>query len=100
MLSFASTFYILLAEHDSFRNIHISFVSTFVAMFDGIDYDGLFVEYGWYPAIYELKMVILVLFILAMPIVVNNTLIGLAVGDTNEVMKSASFDKYLRRVRR
>ena len=30
----------------------------------------------------------------------NNALIGLAVGDANEVMKSASFDKFLRRVRK
>jgi hypothetical protein len=70
-----------------------------VAMMDGIDYDNLFVTVGWYPKSYELKMVILVLFMLTMSVVVNNALIGLAVGDTNEVMKSASFDKFLRRVR-
>ena len=99
LLSFASTFYVLLAEHESFRNISNSFVSTFVAMMDGIDYDNLFVTVGWYPKSYELKMVILVLFMLTMSVVVNNALIGLAVGDTNEVMKSASFDKFLRRVR-
>ena len=68
-------------------------------MVDGIDYDDLFVPVGWYPKIYDLKMVVLVLFIFTMPIVVNNALIGLAVGDTNEVMKSARFDKFLRRVR-
>ena len=69
-------------------------------MTNGIDYDNLFVTVGWYPAIYELKMVILILFLLTMSIVVNNALIGLAVGDADEVMKSASFDKFLRRVRR
>ena len=98
LLSFATTFYVLLAEHDSFRNIYISFVSTFVAMVDGIDYDGLFVTVGWYRKMYEFKMLVLVLFMLTMSIVVNNALIGLAVGDANEVMKSASFDKFLRRV--
>ncbi|XP_028403676.1 transient receptor potential cation channel subfamily A member 1-like isoform X2 [Dendronephthya gigantea] len=99
LLSFASTFYVLLAEHDSFRNIYISFVSTFVAMLDGIDYENLFVANGWYPQTYELKMVFLVLFMLTMSIVVNNALVGLAVGDTNEVMKSANFDRFLRRAR-
>ena len=69
-------------------------------MTNGIDYDNLFVTVGWYPAIYELKMAILILFLLTMSIVVNNALIGLAVGDADEVMKSASFDKFLRRVRR
>lgn len=67
-------------------------------MIEGIDYDNLFVSYGWYPQTYDLKMVFLVLFMLTMSIVVNNALIGLAVGDTNEVMKSASFDRFLRRV--
>ena len=99
LLSFASTFYVLLAEHESFRNLSISFVSTFVAMLDGIDYDGLFVTAGAYRTIYEFKMVVLVLFMLTMSIVVNNALIGLAVGDANEVMKSARCDKFLRKVR-
>ena len=48
---------------------------------------------------YEIKLVILVLFILVMMIVVNNALIGLAVGDTDEVMKSAKIDKFKQRVR-
>lgn len=98
LLSFASTFYVLLAEHESFRNIYISVVSTFVAMISGFEYDKMFVTVGWYPQIYEVKMVFLVLFILKMAIVVNNALIGLAVGDATEVMKSASFDKFARRV--
>ena len=100
LLSFASTFYVLLAEHDSFRNIVISFISTFVAMTDGVTYEELFVTMGWYPTMYELKMTVLVLFMLTMSIVVNNALIGLAVGDANEVMKSASVDKFRRRVRK
>ena len=99
LLSFASTFYILLAEHYDFRNIYISFVSTFVSMRNGFDYDSLFAAYGWQPGLHEVKMVFLFLFILIMCIVVNNALIGLAVGDANDVMKSAMFDKFLRKVR-
>jgi hypothetical protein len=80
--------------------MYISFVTTFVSMMDGIHYDSLFVAVGWYPDIYEIKLVVLVFFLLTMSIVVNNALIGLAVGDANEVMKSASFDKFRQRVRR
>ena len=69
-------------------------------MTDGINYDDLFVAVGWYPKTYQLKMTVLVLFVLIMSIVVNNALIGLAVGDANEVMKSANVDKFRRRVRR
>ena len=68
-------------------------------MTNGLDYDNLFVAVGWYPTIYELKIIIFILFLLT-SIVMNNALIGLAVGDANEVMKSASFDKFLRRVRK
>lgn len=67
---------------------------------NGFDYDSLFVAYGWHPGIYELKMVFLFLFMLIMCIVVNNALIGLAVGDASDVMKSAKFDKFRRRVRK
>ena len=69
-------------------------------MTDGIEYDDLFVTVGWFPKIYELKIFVLVLFVLTMSIVVNNALIGLAVGDANEVMKTANVDKFRRRVRK
>ena len=68
-------------------------------MMDGVSYEDLFVTIGWYPRVYELKLTVLVLFILTMSIVVNNTLIGLAVGDANEVMESAHIDRFRRRVR-
>jgi hypothetical protein len=89
----------LLTEHDSFRNIYISIVSTFVAMTSGFEYEEQFVKVGWHAEIYELKMAVLILCILVLSIVVNNALIGLAVGDTDEVMKSAKVDKFKRRVR-
>ena len=98
LLSFASTFYILLAEYESYRTFPISIVSTFMAMTSGPDYYELFLLEGAYPQLYYIKLVFLVLFVLVMSIVVNNTLIGLAVGDTNEVMKSAKLEKFLHKV--
>ena len=69
-------------------------------MSSGLDnYSKHFVKYGWNSETYEIKLVILILFILVMMIVVNNALIGLAVGDTDEVMKSAKIDKFKQRVR-
>ena len=67
-------------------------------MTSGLEYNSHFLKFGWYRNIYELKMIILILFVLAISIVVNNALIGLAVGDTNEVMKTAKFVKFKRRV--
>jgi secreted trypsin-like serine protease len=80
--------------------MNIALVSTFVTMSSGLDnYSKHFVKYGWNSETYEIKLVILILFILVMMIVVNNALIGLAVGDTDEVMKSAKIDKFKQRVR-
>ena len=67
-------------------------------MLQGFEYGEQFVKVGRYEETYEVKFVILVLFILLMSIVVNNALVGLAVGDTDKVMKSAKFDKFRRRV--
>ena len=67
-------------------------------MFNGFQYEDSFVNEGWLPKLYELKLVLLVVFVLVMSIVVNNALIGLAVGDTDEVMKTAKFNKFKRKV--
>jgi hypothetical protein len=89
----------LLSEHPGFGNLYISVVSTFVTMTSGMsNYKEHFVESARIKEVYGIKLVILVLFILVMMIVVNNALIGLAVGDTDEVMKSAKFDRFKRRV--
>lgn len=98
VLTFSTTFYILLTEHSVFRNMYISFFSTFIAMMNGLEYDEYFLKKGMYPQLFHLKLFVLLLFFLALSIVVQNVLIGLAVGDTHEVMKLASFDKFVRRV--
>ena len=67
-------------------------------MFNGFEYQNSFVSKGWHPEFYELKLILLVVFVLVMSVVVNNALIGLAVGDTDEVMKTAKFNKCKRRV--
>ncbi|XP_046847838.1 transient receptor potential cation channel subfamily A member 1-like isoform X2 [Xenia sp. Carnegie-2017] len=99
VLMFSTTFYILLTEHSVFRNMYISFFSTFIAMMNGLDYDEYFLKKGMYPQLFHLKLFVLLLFFLALSIVVQNVLIGLAVGDTHEVMKLASFDKFVRRAK-
>ena len=96
ILSFGSTFYLILGEHESYHEFGVAIVSTFVAMMEGPDYQTHFLAKDRvHPELFELKMVALVLFIIVMSIVVNNTLIGLAVGDTDEVMKSAKLEKLI-----
>ncbi|XP_046851415.1 transient receptor potential cation channel subfamily A member 1-like isoform X2 [Xenia sp. Carnegie-2017] len=98
ILTYSTTFYILLAEDHSFGNMYISFFSTFVAMMNGFENNDLFLKKGMYPQLFHIKLFVLLLFLLIMSIVVQNVLIGLAVGDTHEVMKLATFGKLKRRL--
>ena len=79
-MAFASTFYLVLAERPRFRNFGLSVLSSFIAM-------------GLYPTFYTFKLIAFVVFVLLMGIVVNNVLIGLAVGDTDRVINKAKVQR-------
>ena len=92
-MAFASTFNLLLAERPRFRNFGLSVLSSFIAMLGDFAYDDLFVDIGLYPAFYTFKLFAFVVFVLLMGIVVNNVLIGLAVGDTDRVINKAKVQR-------
>ncbi|XP_028406994.1 transient receptor potential cation channel subfamily A member 1-like isoform X2 [Dendronephthya gigantea] len=92
-MAFASTFYLLFAEQDRFVNYPIAVLSTFVSMLGDFAYDDLFVEVGIYKDFHTFKLVMFVVFVLLMVVVVNNVLIGLAVGDTEYVMNMAKVQR-------
>ena len=92
-LAFASTFYLLLAEEDRFSNYPIAVLSTFVSMLGDFSYDDMFLAVGHHKDFYSFKLTMFVVFVLLMVIVVNNVLIGLAVGDTEYVMTMAKVEK-------
>ncbi|CAB4008243.1 Transient receptor potential cation channel subfamily A member 1, partial [Paramuricea clavata] len=92
-MAFASTFYLLFAEKSRFENFPIAVLSTFVAMLGDFSYDDLFVEVGDYKNFYNFKICMFIVFVLFMVIVVNNVLIGLAVGDTDHVMSMAKVQR-------
>ena len=92
-MAFASTFYLLFAEQSRFKNFPIAVLSTFVSMFGDFNYDSLFLEADYYKDIYTFKLLMFVMFVLLMVVVVNNVLIGLAVGDTTYVMSMAKVQR-------
>jgi transient receptor potential cation channel subfamily A protein 1 len=92
-MAFASTFYLLFAEQSRFENFPISVLSTFVSMLGDFSYDDLFVEVGYYQDFYNFKIVMFIVFVLLMVVVVNNVLIGLAVGDTEYVISMAKVQR-------
>lgn len=92
-LAFASIFYLLLAEYDRYRSFHLAVISTFVSMLGDFDYDDLFAEVGYHRNFYNFKLAAFVVFLLIMGVVVNNVLIGLAVGDTDYVINQAKVQR-------
>ena len=92
-MAFASTFYLLFAEEDRFKNFPIAVLSTFVSMLGDFSYDDLFVNVGFYKDFYSFKLLMFIIFVLLMVVVVNNVLIGLAVGDTEYVMNMAKVQR-------
>lgn len=99
-MAFASTFYLALAEQPRFRNFGLAVLSSFIAMLGDFGYDELFVNVGYHPNIYIFKLFIFIVFVLLMGIVVNNVLIGLAVGDTENVINKAKVQRLREQVNR
>ena len=97
-MAFASTFYMLLAEYKRFRNYPLAILSTFVSMLGDFGYDDIFVEVGYHPDFYSFKLTAFIIFMLLMSVVVNNVLIGLAVGDTDSVINEAKAQRLRQQV--
>ena len=62
-------------------------------MLGDFSYDDLFVAVGNYKDFHAFKLGMFVVFVLLMVVVVNNVLIGLAVGDTEYVMAMAKVQR-------
>lgn len=92
-MAFASTFYLLFAETGRYGNYPIAVLSTFISMLGDFSYDDLFVEEGYYKDFYSFKIGVFIVFVLLMVVVVNNVLIGLAVGDTEYVISMAKVQR-------
>ncbi|XP_049946410.1 transient receptor potential cation channel subfamily A member 1 [Schistocerca serialis cubense] len=100
IIAFGLAFYILLSEgaHLSFRNVPMSLIRTFSMMLGEIDFLGTYVrpyylnEETFLP--YPLPtFIILGLFMVLMPILLMNLLIGLAVGDIESVRRNAQLKR-------
>ncbi|XP_033856922.3 transient receptor potential cation channel subfamily A member 1-like [Acipenser ruthenus] len=90
-LAFALAFYALMLEQQTFATPALSIMQTFAMMLGDISYQDNFLT----PLIENrlpfpfLTFLILCLFLLLMPILLINLLIGLAVGDIAEVQRNA-----------
>ncbi|XP_051989633.1 transient receptor potential cation channel subfamily A member 1a [Xyrauchen texanus] len=91
ILAFALSFYALMIEQRHFGRMFLSLMQTFVMMVGEINYQDNFLKpflQGKLPFPF-LTMAMFVWFVLLVPILLMNLLIGLAVGDIAEVQTNA-----------
>ncbi|XP_074035127.1 transient receptor potential cation channel A1 [Leptinotarsa decemlineata] len=103
IIAFGLAFYILLSkgEHLSFRTIPMSLIRTFSMMLGEIDFLGTYVRPYYMTNDAEKSFLpfpipaflILGLFMVLMPILLMNLLIGLAVGDIESVRRNAQLKR-------
>ncbi|KAL4717669.1 hypothetical protein ACJJTC_000818 [Scirpophaga incertulas] len=101
IIAFGMAFYILLSkgQHLSFSSIPISLMRTFAMMLGEIDFVGTYVQ-PYYKSDTDIHLpfpmptfFILSLFMVLMPILLMNLLIGLAVGDIESVRRNAQLKR-------
>ncbi|TRY99671.1 hypothetical protein DNTS_027992 [Danionella cerebrum] len=91
ILGFALSFYALMVEQHHFGRMFLSLLQTFVMMVGEINYQDNFLKpylQGELP-FPNLTLAVFVWFVLLVPILLMNLLIGLAVGDIAEVQTNA-----------
>uniref|UniRef100_A0A671XZX4 Transient receptor potential cation channel, subfamily A, member 1b n=1 Tax=Sparus aurata TaxID=8175 RepID=A0A671XZX4_SPAAU len=95
MLAFSLAFYALMLNQEEFKTVPLSIMQTFVMMVGELNYQNNFLDaYLKQELSFSvLTYVIFANFVLCMPILLVNLMIGLAVGDIAEVQRNASLKR-------
>ncbi|KAK9692812.1 Ankyrin repeats (3 copies) [Popillia japonica] len=96
IIAFGLAFYILLSKgnHKPFENIPLSLMRTFSMMLGEIDFVNTYVTHTGTQLHFPIPAyIILILFMVLMPILLMNLLIGLAVGDIESVRRNAQLKR-------
>ncbi|KAI0228466.1 Transient receptor potential cation channel subfamily A member 1 [Lamellibrachia satsuma] len=93
VIAFALSFYILMCQEENaeaYRSPSVSMVTTVIMMLGNINYVDTWVLPSTHGGLqYNIAYVMLLVFVLFMPILLINLLIGLAVGDIEAVQRNA-----------
>ncbi|XP_051909850.1 transient receptor potential cation channel subfamily A member 1b [Hippocampus zosterae] len=95
LLAFALAFHALLLDQKEFQNLPLSMMQTFVMMVGELNYQNNFLDAylnNEFP-FSGLTYLTFVTFVLMIPIILMNLLIGLAVGDIAEVQRNAAMKR-------
>ncbi|XP_046863058.1 transient receptor potential cation channel subfamily A member 1-like isoform X3 [Xenia sp. Carnegie-2017] len=95
--AFSMTFMLLKMDDEAFRSLPLSAMTTLIMMNGEIEYREQFMRSN--SSLFIMQSALLLIFFLVMGVVVMNVFIGLAVGDTDEMMKRSRIEKYLHKAR-
>lgn len=98
VMAFSSTFYLLLDEQtEPYATFPYSMMTIFVMTLGELNYADLFMP--WDKLEYAaLTNILFFMFVLGMPIILMNMLVGLAVGDIDKIQVNALIDRYVMQV--
>ncbi|KAF0304128.1 Transient receptor potential channel pyrexia [Amphibalanus amphitrite] len=91
LVAFALSFYVVFGETDAYKSIPLSLIKTFVMMMGEYEYNSAFIDHS--PTYLGTSHVLMVLFIVSMPIITVNLLIGLTVNDIQSVFMTAGLER-------
>ncbi|KAJ7373642.1 Transient receptor putative cation channel sub A member 1 [Desmophyllum pertusum] len=94
ILAFATTFYMLIDEHELFVSLPHWLLTIFVMTLGELNYDDHFLPWELFP-FSNLVNTLFVIFVFAMPIILMNMLVGLAVGDIENIQRNARTHRYV-----
>ncbi|KAK3712750.1 hypothetical protein QZH41_013202, partial [Actinostola sp. cb2023] len=96
IIAFAATFHIIL-DKEPFTSLPNILMNMFIMTLGEMNYTDVFMPWDSlsYPTFVN---VLMILFCLAMPIIMMNMLVGLAVGDIDKIEKNALIDRYMMQV--
>ncbi|XP_068708472.1 transient receptor potential cation channel subfamily A member 1-like isoform X2 [Montipora foliosa] len=98
VVGFGSTFYLLMDdESEQYASFPYSMMTIFVMTLGEMNYADVFMP--WAKLEYAiLSNILFVMFVLGMPIIIMNMLVGLAVGDIDKIQENAVLDRYVMQV--
>lgn len=92
LIAFTTSLFVMFPDDPGFSSFPLSFILGLVMMTGEIGFRETFLEEKGSP-FFELRLIILVLFVLIILIVVMNLFTGLAVGDTSDVLSNSEKEK-------
>ena len=97
IIAFSVVFLVLMSNDQGFETFFISMLTTSVMVVGELEYRSVFLEAKRSP-FHLLQKIFLVLIVMVGGIVLMNLLVGLAVGDTDSIMKRSQAEKRLHQV--